>query len=101
MGGDRIVRRSSLVHVAGPDGLSVAYATAVDRMHPDGTIARLPAGFRLWYPYPTQLVKLLEGAGLGVESVFGSHDLDPFDDESERCIVVARKGPVRPAGARD
>ncbi|MEO8509899.1 MAG: class I SAM-dependent methyltransferase [Chloroflexota bacterium] len=99
--GDHIVRRSSLMRAAGPDGLSVAFATAVDRMHPDGTIARLPAGFRLWYPYPTQLVELLEGAGLGVESVFGSHDLDPFDDESERCIVVARKDPVRPTGARD
>ena len=88
--GERIARWSSLMHDARPDGLYVAFSTAVDRTHPDGTIARLPAGFRLWYPYPTQLVELLDGAGLGVESVFGSHDLEPFDDESERCIVVAR-----------
>jgi SAM-dependent methyltransferase len=99
--GDHIIRRSSLSRAAGPDGLFVAFATAVDRMHPDGTIARLPAGFRLWYPYATQLVELLEGAGLGVESVFGSHDLDAFDDESDRLIVVARRDPVLPGGARD
>lgn len=98
--GDRIVRRSSLMRDAGPDGLYVAFATAVDRMHPDGTIARLPAGFRLWYPYPIQLVELLEGAGLRVESVYGSHDLEPLGDDSDRCIVVARKGPVHPVGAQ-
>ena len=24
---------------------------------------------------------------------------EPFDDESDRCIVVARRGPSRPVGA--
>ena len=99
VGDEHLVRRSTLMRRAGPDGLYVAFSTLVDRRHRDGTIARLPAGFRLWYPYPAQLMQLLEGAGLRVESVYGSHDLEPFDDESDRCIVVARRGPSRPVGA--
>lgn len=89
--GVRVVRRSSLVRVPAADGLRLRYSTIVDRVHPDGTIARLPASFGLWYPYPAQLMELLEGAGLCVESAHGSHDLDPLDGESERCIVVARR----------
>jgi SAM-dependent methyltransferase len=100
MDGDRVVRRSRLLRREGPDGLYVAFSTIVDRMRPDGTIARLPAGFRLWYPYPAQLVELLNGAGLRAESVYGSHDLDPLDDASERCIVVARREPRSAAGRR-
>jgi SAM-dependent methyltransferase len=99
LGEDRVVRRSTLLRREEADGLHVAFSTIVDRTHPDGTIARLPAGFRLWYPYPAQLMGLLDEAGLRVESVFGSHDLEPFDDESDRCIVVARRGPSRPVGA--
>lgn len=97
--GDHVVRRSALLRRAEPDGLHVAFSTLVDRRHRDGTIARLPAGFRLWYPYPAQLMQLLQEASLRVESVYGSHDLEPFDDESDRCIVVARRGPSRPFGA--
>jgi hypothetical protein len=35
-------------------------------------------------------------AQLTVESTFGSHDLDPLDERSERCILVLR--PARHPG---
>jgi hypothetical protein len=89
--GDRhVVRRSSLVRRETPEGLRVEYSTLTDLLGPDGTIARLPAGFRLWYPSVRALVGLAEEARLSVEAMFGSHDLDPLDDESERCILVLR-----------
>ena len=89
-GGRRMVRRSRLERRETPEGLRVSYATLTDVVRADGTIARLPASWRLWYPSPAALVALAAEAELEVESVFGSHDLDPLDEDSERCIVVAR-----------
>jgi len=89
-GGRSVVRRSRLERRETPEGLRVSYATLTDVVRPDGTIARLPASFLLWYPSPAALIALAAEAELAVESVFGSHDLDPLDEDSERCIVVAR-----------
>ena len=95
-GGRRMVRRSRLERRETPEGLRVAYATLTDVVRPDGTIARLPASWRLWYPSPAALVALADEAELAVESVYGSHDLDPLNEESERCIVVARPSTADP-----
>jgi SAM-dependent methyltransferase len=86
-----VIRRSQLERRETPEGLRVAYATLTDVTEADGTIARLPAGFRLWYPSPAALIGLANEAGLDVEAAFGSHDLDPLDDRSERCIIVLRR----------
>ena len=88
--GRRVVRRSRLVRHETPEGLRVDYATLTDLVEPDGTIARLPASFRLWYPSPSATVALAAEAGLEVEAAFGSHDQEPLDEASERCIVVLR-----------
>ena len=61
-----------------------------DLAEADGTIARVPASFRLWYPSPSAVVALAAEAGLEVHAAFGSHDLAPLDGASERCIVVLR-----------
>jgi SAM-dependent methyltransferase len=90
VGERRIVRRSQLRRHETPEGLRVEYATLTDLVGADGTIARLPASFRLWYPSPSAVVVLAEQAGLVVEAAFGSHDLGPLDERSERCIVVLR-----------
>ncbi len=90
IGDRRVVRRSSLELNPTPEGLRVAYSTLTDLAEADGTIARVPASFRLWYPSPSAVAALAEEAGLVVEAAFGSHDLAPLDDESERCIVVLR-----------
>jgi SAM-dependent methyltransferase len=91
MGDRRVVRRSRLVRAEAPEGLRVEYSTLTDVVEADGTIARLPAGFRLWYPSPMVLIGLANEAELEVEAAFGSHDLSPLDDRSERCIVVLRR----------
>ncbi len=93
-----VVRRSQLVRRETPEGLRVSYSTLTDVVEADGTISRLPAGFRLWYPSPAALVALAEEAGLEVEGVFGSHDLDALDADSERCIIVARSAASGPGG---
>lgn len=99
VGPRRFVRRSQLARRETPEGLRVTYATLTDVVEADGTISRLPASFRLWYPSAMALASLAVEADLEVESVFGSHDLDPLDGESERCIVVAR-GAASDSGER-
>jgi SAM-dependent methyltransferase len=89
--GGTVTRRSQLVRRESPEGLWVDYATLTDSVRPDGTIARLPASFRLWYPSQAVLERLLDAAGLAVELTYGSHDLDPLEETSERRIMVARK----------
>jgi SAM-dependent methyltransferase len=87
----RVVRRSRLERHETPEGLRVDYGTLTDLVEADGTIARLPASFRLWYPSPSAIVALAGESGLEVEAAFGSHELAPLDDRSERCIMVMRR----------
>jgi SAM-dependent methyltransferase len=89
--GREVVRRSELMRHEAPEGMRVLFSTIVDVREPDGTISRLPASYRLWYPSPEGLERLMGDAGLEVEATFGSHDLEPLDRESERCIMVARR----------
>ncbi|MEP7081926.1 MAG: class I SAM-dependent methyltransferase [Chloroflexota bacterium] len=94
--GRRVVRRSRIERVAAADGLRVAYETLTDLEEPDGTIARLPARFGLWYPSPSALFTLAKEANLEIEATYGSHDLDPLDEDSERCIAVMRRATTTP-----
>jgi SAM-dependent methyltransferase len=96
--GRRFTRRSQLSRREAPEGLRVALSILVDAQDPDGTIARLPASFRLWYPSLDTVVRLVEAAGLAVAGVFGSYDRDPPDADSERLIVLGRR--VRHRSAR-
>jgi len=92
LGDRRVVRRSRLDRHEAPEGLRVEYSTLTDVVEADGTITRLPAGFRLWYPSPEVTVALAGEANLEVVAAFGSHDLGPLDARSERCIVVLANG---------
>ena len=40
---------------------------------------------------PGALLRLAEEAELAVEATYGSHDLEPLDEGSERCIIVLRR----------
>jgi len=91
MGDRQVVRRSQLTRRESPEGLRVDYATLTDVVEADGTIARLPASFRLWYPSPRALIGLADEAQLAVEAAYGSHDLEPLDGGSQRCILVLRR----------
>lgn len=88
--GRQVVRRSQLLRREAPEGLRVVFSTIVDVGQPDGTIARLPASHRLWYPFDEALTALVREAGLAVELAYGSHDLDPLDAGCERRIFVIR-----------
>lgn len=86
--GREVVRRSELLRRESPEGLRVAFSTIADAVQPDGTIARLPASHRLWYPSPEALAALVSQAGMVVEMSYGSHDLEPLDRESGRRIFI-------------
>jgi SAM-dependent methyltransferase len=91
MDGLPVVRRSQLLRREAPEGLRVAFSTIVDLGRPDGTISRLPASHRLWYPSDDALAAIVREAGMTVETAYGSHDLDPPDAASERRILVVRR----------
>lgn len=91
IGERRAIRRSSLARRETPEGLRVDYLTLTDLVEPDGTIARLPAGFRLWYPSPSAIIELAVAAGLELVAAFGSHEEASLEDGSDRCIVVLRR----------
>ena len=90
-GGRTFTRRSQLSRREAPEGLRVTLSTIVDRQDPDGTIARLPASFRLWYPSVDTVARLVEAAGLAVAATYGSHDLGAFSAASEHLIVLCRR----------
>jgi SAM-dependent methyltransferase len=92
--GRSLVRYSQLMREETDAGLRVAFSTLVERGQPDGTIARLPASHRLWYPSSDGLERLVRQAGMTVELTYGSHDLEPLNRDSERIIVVARRAPM-------
>jgi SAM-dependent methyltransferase len=91
MNGREVVRRSQLMRREAPEGLRVAFSTIVDVGRPDGTIARFPASYRLWYSSDDALAELIRQAGLSLEFAYGSHDLDPPNAASERRILVVRR----------
>ena len=90
LNGQPVVRRSQLQRRESPEGLRVSFSTIVDLGRPDGTIARLPASYRLWYSSDDALDAVIREAGLAIELAFGSHDLDPLTASSERRITVVR-----------
>lgn len=91
-------RRSQLVRREAPEGLRITMSTVVDVQDPDGTIARLPASFRLWYPSYDTVARLVEAAGLAVAATHGSHDLAAYGPDSERLIILSRR--IRHRSAR-
>jgi SAM-dependent methyltransferase len=92
--GREVVRRSELIRRESPEGLRVAFSTIADAVQPDGTIARLPASHKLWYPSPEALAALVVQAGMVVELSYGSHDLEPLGRGSGRRIVVVSYVPA-------
>ena len=60
-----------------------------DLLAPDGSLRRVRSGFPMRYAHPSELELLLELAGFVEWKLYGSYELDPFDDGSERLIVTA------------
>jgi SAM-dependent methyltransferase len=62
-----------------------------DEADADGRVTRTTVSFPLHYLHRAEVEQMLPTAGFAVEDVYGSYELDPYDDSAERMIVVARR----------
>ena len=60
-----------------------------DLTDPGGHVRRVRSGFPMRYLVASELALLLEVTGFVEWKLYGSYDLDPFDDRSDRLIVTA------------
>ncbi|MBA2277892.1 MAG: class I SAM-dependent methyltransferase [Chloroflexia bacterium] len=60
-----------------------------DHLRTDGTISRTRASLIERYLYVSELTLLLKRAGFVEWQCYGSYDLDPYDDYSDRLLVKA------------
>ncbi|MGI8406007.1 MAG: class I SAM-dependent methyltransferase [Thermomicrobiales bacterium] len=60
-----------------------------DTVQPDGAMTRTRTQFPLRYVHPNELEMMLDLAGFVSWNVYGSYDLGPLSDESDRLIVIA------------
>jgi SAM-dependent methyltransferase len=63
-----------------------------DEIFPDGTVRRTVAPLKLRYTYRFEMQLLLEKAGFSIEELYGSHEFDELDEDSDRLIFVCRRG---------
>ncbi len=62
-----------------------------DFVKPDGSVRREFVPFRYRYFFAEEIQQLLREVGYRVESVFGDFEKTPFQPQSSRIIIVARK----------
>jgi SAM-dependent methyltransferase len=72
-----------------PAGQQIETDLWYDIIQPDGTVRRVTSSFPMRYLYAAELGLLLELAGFTAWQVYGSYDLDRYDDESDRLLVIA------------
>jgi SAM-dependent methyltransferase len=64
-----------------------------DLIGPDGLVRRVHSRFPMRYVAPAELELMLELTGFVEWKRYGSYELDPFEDDSERLIVTAEVTP--------
>jgi SAM-dependent methyltransferase len=64
-----------------------------DLTDPGGHVRRVRSGFPMRYLVASELALLLEVSGFVEWKCYGSYDLDPFDDRSDRLIVTTEVTP--------
>ncbi len=64
-----------------------------DLIGSDGSLRRVATSMPMRYVHRAELELMLEFAGFAEWQVYGSYDLDPFGDQSERLIVAAEVTP--------
>lgn len=70
----------------------VSVTNIYDEIASDGAMRRQIRPFTLRYVTRGELELMVEAAGLHLEMLYGSYDLDPFEGDSPRLIAVARHG---------
>jgi SAM-dependent methyltransferase len=61
----------------------------IDRTSPDGDVRRSVSSYRTRYIHQFEMLALLDAAGLELEGVYGSYELEPLEDQSTNMIFVA------------
>lgn len=64
-----------------------------DQIGTDGTVRRIRTSFPLRYVHCSELELMLELAGFKEVRTYGSYEMDPLDDDSERLFVTAEVVP--------
>ena len=64
-----------------------------DLIDPAGHLQRIRSRFPMRYIVPSEMELMLEVAGFVEWTLYGTYDLDPYDDGSERLIVTAEVTP--------
>jgi SAM-dependent methyltransferase len=62
----------------------------LDEVAADGTVRRTTFPFRMRFVFRFEMELLLRLAGLSLEALYGSYELEPFDSASDKMIFVAR-----------
>jgi SAM-dependent methyltransferase len=62
-----------------------------DTISPAGELRRLKTSFDHRYVHASELVLMLERSGYEDILLYGSYALDPFDDDSDRLIALAKR----------
>jgi SAM-dependent methyltransferase len=63
---------------------------AYDETDGGGVVHRTTASFVVRYFFRYEMELLLDKAGFALEALYGSYGFDPYEDDSERMIFVAR-----------
>ena len=69
------------------------YVNLYDVLGADGTVKRAVREFTLRYSYRYELERLLEQAGLALETVYGGYDFEPYTGREDAMLVVATRPP--------
>jgi SAM-dependent methyltransferase len=72
-----------------PSTQTIATELWYDLTGPDGSVRRVATSMAMRYVQRAELELMLELAGFVEWQIYGSYDLDPFGDHSERLIVAA------------
>jgi SAM-dependent methyltransferase len=85
--GTRVDRFAARTHA--PAAQRIDTVLWFDLTAPDGALRRVRTAFPMRYVFASELELMLEIAGFVEWKVYGSYELDPFDEGSERLIVTA------------
>ncbi|MBW3632161.1 MAG: class I SAM-dependent methyltransferase [Chloroflexi bacterium] len=89
--GTTIDRFSSRIH--SPAEQRIDTELWYDLIDPAGHLQRVRSGFPMRYVVPSEIELMLELAGFVEWTLYGSYELDLYDDGSERLIVTAEVTP--------
>jgi len=64
-----------------------------DHTEPGGAVRRTVTSYTMRYIHRFEMEGLLDQAGFDLEGIYGSYELDPFDDDSAIMLFVAHRRP--------